>query len=83
MSIKEDFDRAYDNLFYEAYNYHPNANPLPSVGKKRSTEGIRVKNQRAHNKIHSIDTRLSFMRLELEDTFKSLTEWRADYENVK
>lgn len=83
MSIKEDFDRAYDDLFYEAYHYRADSNVIPTVGKKRSTEGIRVKDQRAYGKLHLIDTRLTQLRIQCEEAFREITEWKAAYERTK
>lgn len=83
MPIIDDFNEAYFELFWEAYHYKDDPNPVPCVGKKRSTAGIRVRNSRAYQKLHIIDTRLEQLRAECEEAFRDITEWRADYENVK
>ena len=83
MSIKEDFDKAYDDLLWEAYNNKPTSESIPSVGKKRSTEGISVKNQRAYGKLHLIDTRLAQLRVQCEEAFREITEWKAPYERTR
>ena len=79
----DDFIAKYDELLQEAYNYNPDGNPIPCVGKHRNLSGLSVKNHRAHKMIHVVDTRLLKVIEDIDKKLNDIYDWKAYYERTK
>ena len=73
MSI-ERLIEAWEELLIEAYYDRDSDEALPSVGKKRSMAGLKIRNAEAHRWLHIFEDRMERMASEMEKRFRELGE---------